>query len=324
MALTREQVAEYKLINPYVLQDIPEKCECGAEIEFTDNARQIFCSNPRCIYKVAARLEKMAKEMNVDGFGEKNCIKFCKAYKMISPFQIFRLNNRRDLDNIGVAAARQKMADICDEEKRKVRLWEIVKYCGIPDIDGDAAKIFSGYNTMTEAYTDIERGGVAFIADRLGIRRTDTSVMAVRVYNNIMEYKEELFFGEMMFTVIKEAGETIRIAIHNSVFGYKNKSQYVRYLNNKYMGKLNFVMASSVSSDVDILISEYGIDNSSKVRNAMRINSRYMEDVMKSGKVEKEQIGKFMSSTDLHPVGEKILICDHETAEDRLDKYVSR
>ena len=235
MALTRQEVTAHELINPLVLQEIPETCDCGAEIMFTDTTRQIFCSNPRCTYKIASRLEKMAKEMNVDGFGEKNCIKFCKAYKMISPFQIFRLNNRNDLDYIGVSAVRKIMDDICNPDRRKVKLWEIVKYCGIPDIDGDAAKIFSGYSSMQEAYSDIENGEVAFIADKLGIRKTETSVIAVRVFNNLMQYKEELFFGEMMFDVIPEVGKTMRIAIHNGVFGFKNKGQYIRHLNNKYM-----------------------------------------------------------------------------------------
>lgn len=322
MALTRQEVMSNELINPFVLQEIPDKCECGAEIMFTDTTRQIFCSNPRCTYKIASRLEKMAKEMNVDGFGEKNCIKFCKAYRMISPFQIFRLNNRNDLDYIGVSAVRKIMDDICNPDRRKVKLWEIVKYCGIPDIDGDAAKIFSGYSSMQEAYSDIENGEVAFIADKLGIRKTETSVMAVRVFNNLMQYKEELFFGEMMFDVIPEVGKTIRIAIHNGVFGFKNKGQYIRHLNNKYMGKLNFVLATSVSNDVDILISEAGIDGSGKIRNASRINARYIENALQKGEFTKEQIGKFKSENDLHVIGEKILICSHDIAEERLDRYI--
>ncbi len=322
MALTRQEVTAHELINPLVLQEIPETCECGAEIMFTDTTRQIFCSNPRCTYKIASRLEKMAKEMNVDGFGEKNCIKFCKAYKMISPFQIFRLNNRNDLDYIGVSAVRKIMDDICNPDRRKVKLWEIVKYCGIPDIDGDAAKIFSGYSSMQEAYSDIENGEVAFIADKLGIRKTETSVIAVRVFNNLMQYKEELFFGEMMFDVIPEVGKTMRIAIHNGVFGFKNKGQYIRHLNNKYMGKLNFVLATSVSNDVDILISEAGIDGSGKIRNASRINARYIENAIQRGEFTQEQIGKFRNENDLHVIGEKILICSHDIAEERLDRYI--
>lgn len=323
MALTRQQVEQYGLIDEYVLQEIPEKCECGADIVFTDTTRQIFCSNPRCTYKVAARLEKMAKDMNVDGFGEKNCIKFCKAYKMISPFQIFILNNRNDLDYIGVSSARKIMNDICADERRNVKLWEVVKYCGIPDIDGDAAKIFSGYNSMKEAFEDIENGEVAFIADKLDIKRTEASVMAVRVYKNLMQYKDELFFGEMQFNVVKEAGKTIKMAIHNSVFGYKNKGQYVRYLNNKYSGKLNFVLSNSVSNDVDILVSEAGIDNSGKVRNATRVNARNIEDGMRKGEFTQADIGKFRNPNDLHVIGEKVLICSHDILEERLDRYVT-
>ena len=322
MALTRQQIEQYNLINPYVLMEIPEKCECGSDIMFTDTTRQIFCSNPRCTYKVASRLEKMAKAMDVDGFGEANCIKFCRAYKMISPFQIFILNNRNDLDYIGVSSARKIMNAICEPERRQVKLWEVVKYCGIPDIDGDAAKIFSGYSTMKDAFEDIENGEVAFIADKLGIKATEASVMAVRVYNNLMQYKDELFFGEMQFNIMEEAGKTMRIAIHNGVFGFKNKGQFVKYLNNRYNGKLNFILSTSVSSDVDILISEAGIDNSGKIRNATRINARYAEDGLRRGAFKAEDIGKFASADDLHAIGESVLICSHDVAVERLDRYV--
>lgn len=323
MALTRQEVEDYGLINPYVLMDIPETCECGAEILFTDTTRQIYCSNPRCLYKVASRLEKMAKAMDVDGFGESNCIRFCEAYKMISPFQIFLMQNRNDLDYIGVSSARKIVNNICDDERRKVKLWEIVKYCGIPDLDGDAAKIFSGYSSMKDAFTDIENGEVGFIADKLGIQNAESSVMAVRIYKNLLEYKEELMFGEMQFHVEEEAGQTMRIAIHNGVFGFKNKGQFIKYLNSRYAGKLNFVLASSVSNDVEILISEAGLDNSGKVRNATRINYRYIEQGLQAGLFTKEDIGKFRGENDLHVIGEKILICNHDIAIDRLDKYVA-
>ena len=82
------------------------------------------------------------------------------------------------------------------------------------------------------------------------------------------------------------------------------------------------MLATSVSNDVDILISEAGIDGSGKIRNASRINARYIENAIQRGEFTQEQIGKFRNENDLHVIGEKILICSHDIAEERLDRYI--
>lgn len=319
MSLTRQQVEENGLISDEVLAEIPEVCECGSPIMFTDTVRQIFCSNPMCICKIAFRLEKMAKAMEVDGFGYSTCITLCKAYKMISPFQVFLLENRTDLETTGVAAVNKKIEAICNKEKRNVKLWEIVKLCGIPDIESSAAKIFSGYNTMEDAYSDIDRGQVPFIAERLGITNSESSVLAVRIYNNLIQYKGELFFGETQFNVITEEGQSIKMAITGSVYGYKNKGAFVKELNNRYSGKINFMLMSSVSSDIDILVCDAD-SNSSKFINATKINRKYMEKLIESGEIGADTIGSLAEGS-LHRIGEKIIIADHYSIMDRLDKY---
>ena len=52
MGVTLEEVRENGLISEGVLNCLPEKCVCGAPIEFTDSLKQIYCSNPRCYYKI--------------------------------------------------------------------------------------------------------------------------------------------------------------------------------------------------------------------------------------------------------------------------------
>ena len=76
MGISLEEVIENQLISEDVLNVIPHTCGCGAPIEFTDSLRQIYCTNPRCYYKVASRLEAMAKKLRgpngecCDGWGE--------------------------------------------------------------------------------------------------------------------------------------------------------------------------------------------------------------------------------------------------------------
>lgn len=323
MGYTRQEVIENELIDMDVLDEIPEKCECGAPIMFTNTVRQIYCSNPRCYFKVATRLEKMAKIMQVDGFGESTCIDLCRYYSMISPFQVMLLKGRNDLERTGIAGIINKVADITDEKKRKIKLWEVVKYAGIPNIEQTAYKIFSGYNSMEEAYENIEKGQVAFVADKLGIKRTESAVMASEIYKNLIEYKAELFFGQSVFNVQKEVGLKIEIAITGGVYGYKNKGEFINYINKRYIGKVNAMLATSVSSSIDVLIAD-GDTGSIKFRNASRINEKYLSNAISKGEItDKSKIGTFENDTDLHPIGESIFICTHTELIDRLDKIFS-
>lgn len=324
MGYTRQQVMENELIDQDVLDEIPEYCECGSPIMFTDTVRQIYCSNPRCYFKVATRLEKMAKLMNIDGFGESTCVELCKFYKLISPFQVMLLKGRNDLVRTGIAGIINKIDIMCDEENKKIKLWELVKYAGIPNIEQTAYKIFSGYNSMEEAYADIEKGQVAFVADKLGIRRTESAVMASEIYKNLMEYKAELMFGEGVFNIQKEVGLKIEIAITGGVYGYRNKGEFINYINRRYEGEVNAMLATSVSSSVDVLVAD-GDTGSIKFRNANRINEKYLSNAIASGEItDRSKIGTFENSTDLHPIGESIFICTHDKLIERLDTIFNK
>src|SRR5699024_10138515 len=108
---------------------------------------------------------------------------------------------------------------ICDPAKRRVQLWEVVRLAGVPSIETIAYKIFNGYENLTEAYNDIEKNQVPFIAERLGLKNADGSVMAVNIYNTLLQYKDEILFGETHFTVYKPTGITLYMAITGGVNG---------------------------------------------------------------------------------------------------------
>lgn len=320
MGITFQEVIDNQLLSEDVINCLPKTCDCGAEVLFTDSLRQIYCSNPRCTYKVAARLEAMAKHMKADGWGESTCITVCKEFGMISPYQVFLLPAYIAKGRTSsVSAFEKKVANICDPEKRKVELWEVVKYGGIPGVETIAFKIFGGYETILKAYDDIEKGQVPFIAEKLGIKNTEASVMAVNVYNRLIEYKEELLFAEQQFEIYKPTGQTIYMAITGAVYGYRNKSEFVKYLNDRYKGKANIMFMGSVTNQVDILVADIET-NHSKYDTAIRINTKYVENLLKSGKYTKDDLGKFVNERDLHPIGEKILITNGVGAIQRLDK----
>lgn len=326
MSISLKDVIENQLISEDVLNVIPHTCECGAEVAFTDSLRQIFCTNPRCYYKVASRLEAMAKKLrgkngeSCDGWGESTCITICKEFKLISPYQVFQLENLvKNGATSSVAAFDKKVASICNPVLRRVELWQVVALAGIPNIETIAYKIFNGYDSLIDAYTDIESGQVPFIANKLGIKNSETGVMAVNVYNTLISYKDELLYGEKQFDIYKPTGKTIYIAITGGVSGFKNKSEFIQYINNRYNGKVNAMLMNSVTTQVEILVAD-GDTSSNKFRTANRLNEKYLARQIELGNINESDLGTFKNDKDMHPVGELIFIGDSHEVIDRLDK----
>ena len=321
MGVALQTVIENELLSEDIINCIPHVCECGSPIEFTDSLRQIYCSNPRCLYKVASRLESMAKAMKADGWGESTCIEVCRQFKLVSPYQVFLLEDlvAKGIGCDGVSAFNKKVASICDRAKRKVKLWEVVRLAGIPSIETIAYKIFDGYNNLSEAFVDIEKGQVPFIAEKLGLKNAETGVMALNVYNTLIQYKDELLFGEKQFDIYVPTGKTLYVAITGGVNGFRNKSEFIQYINNRYNGKVNAMLMNSVTTQVDILIAD-GDTSSNKFRTALRLNDRYLEKEISKGNINPADVGTYKSDKDLHPVGEMIFVTNSEEVFSRLDR----
>lgn len=326
MGITLQEAIDNQLISEGVLNVIPHTCGCGSPIEFTDSLKQIYCSNPRCFYKVAARLEAMAKKLRgpngecCEGWGESTCVTVCKEYKLESPYQVFQLDKLvANGATSSTPAFEKKVASICNPELRKVELWKVVELAGIPSIESIAYKIFGGYHNFTEAYKDIEEGQVPFIAYKLGLKNSETSVMAVKVYKTLLDYKDEILYGEKQFDIYEPTGKTLYMCITGGVNGFRNKSEFVQYINKRYSGKINAMLMNSVTTQVEILVAD-GDTGSNKFKTATRLNSKYMEKGLEKGSFSQSELGKFKNPKDMHPVGELIYIATSKEVIDRLDK----
>ena len=266
MSISRADVEDNSLLDREILDYIPPVCPvCSSEIEFTDDLTNIYCVNKQCALKVASRLEAMARDMKVDGWGESTCLKAVEGYGLTSPYQVFLLENK-ELENIGVSSLEKKIKAICSKDKRKLKLWEMVKVGNIPSISQVAYKLFNGFDSLSEAYEHIERYQVPFIADRLGLRDSESSILAVRVYNTLLGYKEELLLGEKQFTVYKPEGLRLSVVITDNI----NKTEFISSLNKRYAGKIYFLLLNTVSSGLDILLTN-GDKSSRKYKQALKL-----------------------------------------------------
>lgn len=264
--------------------EIPSHCfgeyGCGAELEFTDNLTQLYCPNRYCFHKIAARLEMMAKELQVDGFGEATCLELAKKLKLKSPAMIFLLtdeNIARYGSMIKVSALETKMSALKKAASKPRELWEAIKLLNIPGIASNARKVFNGYTDIEKAYDDIESGQVMFVANRLGLTiNSNAGILASTIYNTLIEFKEEIVFGVGEFVIEVAEGEVINIVISETPSDFGTKNDYITYLNDRYKGKLHFVKNESVTAKCDILVAPEGA-GTGKYKKAMAINEKAKE-----------------------------------------------
>ena len=282
MAISLQEAIDNDLISKALREVIPNNgyCYCGSELYFTDSLRQLYCSNKQCYLKMASRLFDMAKGMGVQGWDKETCIKVCKDFKLKSPYQVFLLEN---IEYNSVEGFSEKIKAICDPEKRKLKLWQIVKLSGIPSIETIAYKLFDGYNSIEQAYEDIKKYQVPFIADKLGLKNADTGVIAVNVYNTLIEYETELLFGATKFIVEKDNHDKVLIAIAGAVNGFHNKYEFINYINMRYKGKIRAMLMNSIVENLNVLISDGDIDNR-KYKIACKLNAKAKEKAISENK----------------------------------------
>lgn len=318
--ITIKEAKDNNLLDSFILKSIPEKCRCGSDNIFTESLTELQCSNPKCVYRVAKRLYKMTQDLGLTTWDEASCTDICERFNFTTPFQILLVKQLLD-NNIdtGILDFGKKVREIEELKTQKIELWKIVQISNIRYLSTVAEKIFGSYDNMQDAYSDIEKGQVSHISDKLGIETNEASIMAIMIYNQIVKYKEELMFAETQFNVIKHKGDPIRIAISGGTPGYINRSALLTMLNNKYYEYTHFVLDSVVTEDTKILLSSYD-KTSTKYRTAKRINEKYISQSIHNEEFDLDDIGTFKKHDDLLAIGEKIAIVNMDELLKRLNR----
>lgn len=318
--ITYNDIEEYNLLDNDTIKMIPKKCMCGSDINVTESLREIVCSNKYCHYTIGKRIYKMLTDLGIISWDMEECISIAKDYNFSTPFQILLvkqlLNSNINLNLVNIS---KKIEDIEKIKSSKINLWEIIKIANIRYVSSIAEKIFSSYDNLESAYTDIESGQVAYLSDKLGINNNDSTVLAIKVYKQLLEFKEELLFAETQFNVIKYSTNPIRISISGNIPGYMNKSEFIKMLNTRYYEYTTFVLDSTISKNTNILVTDF--DKSTKYRTAVRINEEYISKSIANGTMELSEVDDFKNVDDLTKKGEVIAICNESELLKRLDKH---
>jgi hypothetical protein len=184
--ITREEVMKRSLILPEVLANIPDRCECGGEVGFSSDLREVVCLNPKCFYKTAERLGDMAEAMGVTGFDKWTCTRICKEFKLESPFMAFLIESKDKGLN-------EKLNALRESPSRECSLVEMAEYSGIPLIADNAETLFRKVGSIEQFYGSIIGERVRECC-RGGVGLSELSVA-------LQESKEELTLGERVFYI---------------------------------------------------------------------------------------------------------------------------
>lgn len=225
-------------------ESLPMNCfECDYPMEMTETLTQLHCSNPRCPNKVTKRMTAIANSLGVKDLGESRAKKFITNFGITNPLLIFGYEPEYDgqmADDISIDVSK-KIADQFAEKKR-FTLAEYVKIANLPFIQTSASAIFGSFDSLEEAYKSIETGGVDYIRSKLDIKAAEdsdtVSVRAIRVFETLMTFKEDLFdcikFVEIISTNIEGMTKIKAVCSDDVGCGYKTKAEFYAKCNNKY------------------------------------------------------------------------------------------
>lgn len=311
MGVTFREAIDNELITDYTLKLLPSTCKCGEQIEFNDSLRIIHCTGETCVYKILDRLINFCEYNNINISNEK-LLNMINTLDIITPYQLIMLNEAyehnliSDIDDIVDSINKIKSKDFY--------LYEIVSMCGIPNITKVAEQLFNGFNTIDDAFSEIEQGQLTFINERLGIKDIDNSVFSMDIYKELLQLKEELIFAETQFKIIRYS-KVVKIAFCDNVLPFYNKRELIKYLDSTFGLKFNHIVC--INDTVDILVRNFDISNN-KVRIASVINDKYRAELLNTHKYEIYDLDKF-NSNEIKPIGKKIYITSLEDLLKRLE-----
>lgn len=282
---------------------LPQYCledDCGYPMEISEVLTQLHCSNPRCPSKVVQRLLAIAQQLGIKDLGEAKASKLIHTYGLTNPLLIFAYEPDVDGtigEGVSLEVSNKIMAQFKD--KKSFTLAEYVRIANLPFIQTSAITIFGDYDDLEVAYNDIEKGGVEFIAQKLNIKKSEDmeniSLRALKIYDSLMTFKDDLFQGIKYVTIIKThtSGMKRLKAVCSDEVGspFRTKADFYATCNNR-RDDVHIEFLNSVTKDIDYLVWA-GADGSparytNKVKKVESYNAKY-EEHKESGKLKENE-----------------------------------
>ena len=253
----KQNYGKYKLPLQFV-DCLPDVCDdCGSPLWIGETLTGLSCSNPRCTGKIVKRIEAISEKLGVKGFAEARKASVVNHYSVTNPLAIFELREGMPLSaNISQEVSDGIIKQI--QAKNSFLLWEYVQMAQLPFIQTSARKIFQEFDSLEDAYDEIEFGeGLFFVQNRLGIvSGEEVSIMASKIYTILLEFKEDLFEG-LEFVNIRTLGDVkeLNVVCSDQVGGrFAKKNDFYEFCRTEFGDRYHINFLGSVSKTIDYLV----------------------------------------------------------------------
>lgn len=264
---------------------LPCECPvCGMPMEMSETLTNLHCSNPRCYSKVTQRLLAIANAIGVKDLGEARAEKWVLNFGITNPLDIFTYEPDTDGqmdDSISIELSNKIVAQF--KTRNKFTLAEFVRVANLPNIQMSAFALFGQFDDLEEAYKHIEQGGVEYVRDCLSIKdkgTEDISIRALKVYDSLMTYKDDLFEGIEYVEIIKlhtEGMKTLKAVCSTEVGEpFRTKADFYATCNNLYPN-IHIEFGNSVTKATDYLIWAGASGRPAAVTNKVKKARGYQE-----------------------------------------------
>lgn len=119
----------------WLYNNISKRCEyCGAHIADDGPYTQRYCINPRCYGHMMQRIDKLAKRFQINGFGPKAALSYCRSHGTQNHLEILK--------------------DWFPDSKPSVYLWEVGELAMIYSLGPNEWKTIAlGYSSFNDMFT---------------------------------------------------------------------------------------------------------------------------------------------------------------------------
>lgn len=249
-------------LDPRFFEVVPQFCEsCESPLDMNMALTELKCINPMCTGKLVMRVRKLCEALGIKHFGEYSIEKWVDENGIVSPLQLYNIEEGMLLNGISDSLADKLLPQI--SAVKTIKLWEFVANAQLPYIQMSAKKLLEGYSNLEDFFSDMTDGGVEFIQTRLGIGdqyddlgNPIVSTMASKVFTSLLESQEELLEAINYITLEDESNvqEFIIVASDEVGNGFSTKREFYNYIKQRYAGLATFTIGSSVTKKTNIVI----------------------------------------------------------------------
>jgi hypothetical protein len=249
-------------LDPRFFEVVPQFCDsCDSPLDMNMALTELKCINPMCTGKLVMRVRKLCEALGIKHFGESSIEKWVDENGIVSPLQLYNIEDGMLLNGISDSLADKLLPQI--SAVKTMKLWEFVANAQLPYIQMSAKKLLEGYSNLEDFFSDMTDGGVEFIQTRLGIGdqyddlgNPIVSTMASKVFTSLLESQEELLEAINYITLEDESNvqEFIIVASDEVGNGFSTKREFYNYIKQRYAGLATFTIGSSVTKKTNIVI----------------------------------------------------------------------